>query len=280
MLKNLLIALFLLLTINSYAQDDPFAEVKEEAQATLADVDVTEESIAKSLGFDWPVKDPEKSLQDIKKETDELIAKTLKEKFPEKSLESFKAELEKEFPVHKIGDQVSVTFKFRNGSKTQTGPFKEITSKSLNISGIIVPRVDIKESRLISFDPQLRKTYMNRVGNKRFYDYNTERTILGETLAAKYKSAPYKKAGYIFKDGKWTKPSVILKATYDEKMAEIAKIKEAEEKKRKEEEAKFKLLTKSEDGEIKKILGQEPKHVYIGAGVLLLLILGAAVMKK
>ncbi|MCM8531983.1 MAG: hypothetical protein NE330_12535, partial [Lentisphaeraceae bacterium] len=125
MLKNLLIALFLLLTINSFAQDDPFAEVKEEAQATLADVEVTEESVAKSLGFDWPVKDPEKSLQDIKKETDKLIAKTLKEKFPEKSLESFKAELEKEFPVHKIGDKVSVTFKFRNGTKTQEGPFKK-----------------------------------------------------------------------------------------------------------------------------------------------------------
>ena len=271
--------------LSTYAQDDPFAETSETATEVAAeDVELTEESVAKGLGIEWPVKDPEKSVDQIKKETEELIASKLKESFPPKTLDEFKAELEKKFPIHKIDEVVTVDYKFRNGSKTENGKYKGLSDKSLNIGGTLIPVVDIKESRLISFDMELRKKYIHRVANKRFYDFNTDRVILSEKLEKMYKTSPYKKAGYIIHEGKWAKPSVVVKATFDEKMAALEKKKAKEEaarKKKEEEEAKkFKLMTKSEDGKVEKILGQEPMHVYIGAGILLVLILGTAVMKK
>lgn len=79
-------------------------------------------------------------------------------------------------------------------------------------------------------------------------------------------------------------PSVIVKTAFDQEMAELIKKKEKEKKKaiekKKKEDAKFKIVTKDDNGEIEKILGQDPMHVYIGGGILLLLILGAALKRK
>lgn len=284
MFKNILFLLLAACTLNICAQDaDPFAEATETV-TEAAETEITEESVAKSLNISWPIQDPEKSIEQIKKETKELIASKLKEQFPPKTLEEFKAELEKSFPIHKIDEVVTVEYKFRNATKSKQGKYKSLTTKSLNIGGVLIPVVDIKESRLISFDMELRKKYIHRVANKKFYDFDTERDILTEKLTKMYKASPYKKAGYISSNGKWEKPSMIVKATFDSKMEALAKKKAKEEEKRKkkeEEEAKkFKLLAKSEDGQVEKILGQKPQHVYIAAGILVVLLFGAAVMKK
>ena len=282
--KKLFFLLILIFIFNSAAQDDdPFAEVSNTAVETLTE-EITEESIAKSLNISWPIKDPEKSVDQIKKETEELIASKLNEQYPAKTLDDFKAELEKQYPIEEVGETVTVEYRYRKKTKSATGIYKNLTDKSLDIGGTMVPVVDIKESRLISFDMNLRKKYIHRVGNKQFYDFNTNREILSEKLTKMYKTSPYKKAGYIMSDGKWEKPSVVVKAAFDSKMAEIAKkkAKEEEDRKKKEEEEakKFKLITKADDGTILKILGQDPQHVYIGAGILLVLIIGAAAMKK
>ena len=87
MSKKLLFLLISIFILNSNAQDnDPFAEVSD-AATEIASTEVTEESIAKSLNIDWPIKDPEKSVDQIKKETEELIASKLSEQFPKKTLE-------------------------------------------------------------------------------------------------------------------------------------------------------------------------------------------------
>ncbi|MCH2206230.1 MAG: hypothetical protein MK132_10215 [Lentisphaerales bacterium] len=281
MLNNLFFLLIATFILNVNAQEaDPFADTTE-APAAAVETEITEESIAKSLNIAWPITDPEKSVEQINKETEELIASKLNEQYPPKTLEDFKAELEKLYPIHKVEDTVSVEYNFRGSTKTIKGQYKKLSTKSLDISGVRIPVIDIKESRLISFDMELRKKYIHRVANKKFYDFNSERDILSEKLFKMYKTSPYKKAGYVSNNGKWEKPSVVVKSTYDSKMKALAKKKAKEEAKKKKEEAKkFKLLSKSEDGEVEKIFGQDPMHVYIGAGILVVLLFGAAVMKK
>ena len=278
MFKTIILCLTLVTSLHLQGQEDPFAEKSTTAKTSLdSNSELTLESVAKELKISWPIKDPSQTPEQISQEVKKEISEKLVSNFPKKELAKFKEEVNSKFPTYKIGDTVDISFKYRNGEKQATGVFEKETNTTMNIGRTLVPKVDVKETVLICFDMKKRAAYLQRIGNKKFYDYNAERDILEEKLTALYKSSPFKKAGYIMNEGKWTKPSVIVQAAYDVKQVALQK---KQEKKRLEEEKKFKLLHKNKEGEITKILGQKPQHVYIGAGVLVLLILGIAVIKK
>lgn len=209
---------------------------------------ISREELAKKIGLTLPIKEANKSLEELSSELKSKAEKEIEKQFPPKSKDSFAEEVISKYPLHKVGDSVIINVRYRGALKEAKGKFTKITSSSLYIGSQSYPLVDIDSKVASQFDPVKWKNEVEKEAEKKFKKYESERRYGLEDYLKKHREAFYNDNGYSIVRGEWIKSSEFLQMAIDKVEAEkkAAREKITKAKKKKKETVQTKPKSESE----------------------------------
>lgn len=116
-------------------------------------------------GWSWPISEPAKSIEQIKNELENKLAKIFTEAYPPKSNETLKEEGQKKYPmVEDVDKRPRVAFKLRGGFGTNTkvdGKLQRLNSERLQVSGRWINRHDLDDETQAMFYKDVNDEFVN-----------------------------------------------------------------------------------------------------------------------
>lgn len=176
--------------------------------------------VAKSLGFGWPLAEPEKTEKEVEAETREQVAKAVEAEIPQAGMASrFRQEARKRFRYCQPGEKVTINVRDQKGGYSPVrGVLVAVAEDRVHIGNRWISRLDIVEEQWVHFDQDLSLQRITAEVNAKQGELAKVREAYRRKIQPGFRRRLFDQAGYTFIEAKaqW-RPKVDVAAEEREK---------------------------------------------------------------